>query len=250
MAMYQTSRHSNTATPPIRRLTGAVVAAFALVLTPWGHAQTLDHFARQWIDQAIGSNLTTGATTPLRPEVQIGTLDPRLQLAPCGRIEPYLPTGTQLWGRTRIGLKCVEGPVAWNVFLPVTVKAWGPAWVMKRTVQANTPLQPGDAELQHEVDWADSRSPIVALPEQWQGMQAAFTLLPGQPIRQHAVKPPQVFSVGNEVKIVTSGTGFEMSASGQAMTAGLVGQTARVKLGNGKIVSGLVQASGSVYISI
>ncbi|MBY0465644.1 MAG: flagellar basal body P-ring formation chaperone FlgA, partial [Burkholderiales bacterium] len=202
---------------------GVVVGAVSL-LSAWGvQAQVLDHFARQWIDQALEATADMGQSTPLRPEVIIGTLDPRLQLAPCGRIEPYLPKGTQLWGRTRVGLKCVEGPVAWNVFLPVTVKAWGPAWVMKKTVQANTLLQPGDAEKQSEVDWADARSPIVALPEQWQGMQAAFTLLPGQAIRQNAVRPPQAFTVGSEVRVVTSGVGFEMSAMGQAMSAGLVG---------------------------
>ncbi len=214
------------------------------------YAQSLDHFARQWIDQALETSVDMGQNTPLRPEVVIGTLDSRLQLAPCGRIEPYLPKGTQLWGRTRIGLKCVEGPVAWNVFLPVTVKAWGPAWVVKKTVQANAILQAGDAERQSEVDWADARSPIVALPEQWQGMQAAFTLIPGQAIRQNAVKPPQAFAVGSEVRVVTSGIGFEMSAMGQAMNTGLVGQQARVKLANGKVVSGVVRAEGTVYVNI
>lgn len=227
----------------------AAVAAFTLCGAS-AQAQSLDHFARQWIDQALDASADMGPNTPLRPEVVIGTLDPRLQLAPCGRIEPYLPKGTQLWGRTRIGLKCVEGPVAWNVFLPVTVKAWGPAWVVKKTVQANAILQAGDAERQNEVDWADARSPIVALPEQWQGMQAAFTLVPGQAIRQNAVKPPQAFAAGSEVKVVTSGIGFEMSATGQAMSAGLVGQPARVKLANGKVVSGVVRAEGTVYINI
>ena len=214
------------------------------------HAQSLDHFARQWIDQALEASADMGQPTPLRPEVVIGTLDSRLQLAPCGRIEPYLPKGSQLWGRTRIGLKCVEGPVAWNVFLPVTVRAWGPAWVVKKTVQANAILQASDAERQSDVDWADARSPIVALPEHWQGMQAAFTLIPGQAIRQNAVKPPQAFAVGSEVRVVTSGTGFEMSALGQAMNAGLVGQQARVKLPNGKVVSGVVRAEGTVYVNI
>jgi len=226
----------------------AIVAVTCCGLS--AHAQSLDHFARQWIDQALESTTELSKQSVLRPEVQIGNLDPRLQLAPCGRVEPYLPKGTQLWGRTRIGLKCVEGPVAWNVFLPVTVKAWGPAWVMKKTVQANAVLQPGDAERHEEVDWADARSPIVALPEHWQGMQAAFTLVPGQAIRQNAVKPPQAFSVGTEVKVVTAGTGFEMSAIGQALSIGLVGQQARVKLGNGKVVSGVVQSGGTVFISI
>lgn len=212
--------------------------------------QDLNHFARQWIDQMMSTQPDANSSGPLRPEVVIGSLDPRLQLAPCARIEPYLPKGTQLWGRTRIGLKCLEGPVAWNVFLPVTVKAWGPAWVMKNMVPAGATLSMADAEQVAEVDWADVRSPILATPEQWVGMQAAYPLGPGQTIRQNTVRPPQVFAVGSQVRVTTEGTGFQVSATGQAMTAGQVGQQARVKLNNGKIVSGSVKSEGSVHISL
>ena len=31
-------------------------------------------------------------------EVSVGTLDSRLRLAPCSRVEPYLPAGSRLWG--------------------------------------------------------------------------------------------------------------------------------------------------------
>src|SRR6185437_12717842 len=67
----------------------------------------------------------TPATGGLRVELEIGSLDPRLHLAPCQRIEPYLPTGMRLWGKARIGLRCREGAVPWNVYLPITVKVYG-----------------------------------------------------------------------------------------------------------------------------
>jgi flagellar basal body P-ring formation protein FlgA len=100
------------------------------------------------------------------------------------------------------------------------------------------------------VDWAENRSPVVPLPEQWVGMQAAFTLLPGQALRQNSVRPPQVFAVGSQVRVSTTGVGFEMSATGQALTAGQVGQPARVKLTNGKVVSGPVNKSGVVELTL
>lgn len=228
-------------------------AMVGLCVVGGAHAQSpndLNHFASQWISEALDTTQTQNGSTPLRPEVQIGRLDPRLQLAPCARIEPYLPRGTQLWGRTRVGLKCLEGPVAWNVFLPVTVKAWGPAWVVKKTVAANAVLSTEDAELVAEVDWADSRAPIVALPEHWVGMQAAFTLLPGQALRQNALRAPQVFSVGSQVRVAAVGAGFEMSSTGQALTVGQVGQPARVKLANGKVVSGPVNKAGVVELTL
>ena len=238
----------------LRRMALTWTVAWASMLPNLSMAQgsgsDLTHFARQWIDQLMSTQPEAGMAGSLRPEVVIGNLDPRLQLAPCARIEPYLPKGTQLWGRSRIGIKCLEGPVAWNVFLPVTVKAWGPAWVIKNTIQGGTLLKLTDAEPIAEVDWADVRSPILATPEQWVGMQAAYPLGPGQAIRQNAVRPPQVFAVGTEVRVITQGSGFQISATGQAMTAGQVGQQARVKLGNGKIVSGSVKPEGSVLVSL
>jgi flagella basal body P-ring formation protein FlgA len=60
-----------------------------------------------------------------RIEVVVGQLDSRLHLAPCAKIEPYLPNGTRLWGKSRIGLRCLQGATLWNVYLPITVKAYG-----------------------------------------------------------------------------------------------------------------------------
>ncbi|MEY8879139.1 MAG: flagellar biosynthesis protein FlgA, partial [Leptothrix sp. (in: b-proteobacteria)] len=70
------------------------------------------------LGQTVGGN---GSAAP-RVEVSTGQLDPRLHLAPCQKIEPYVPAGQRLWGRTRVGLRCTAGPVRWNVYLPVTVQ--------------------------------------------------------------------------------------------------------------------------------
>ncbi|MCA3033910.1 MAG: hypothetical protein ING33_01670, partial [Rhodocyclaceae bacterium] len=40
-----------------------------------------------------------------RIEVDVGQLDPRLNLAPCGRTEAYLTAGTRLWGKSKVGLR-------------------------------------------------------------------------------------------------------------------------------------------------
>lgn len=240
-----------TAPSPASRHMACVLACICMASSPDANSQDdISHVAGQWINQTLDTQSLSSGTDALRPDIQIGRLDPRLQLAPCARIEPYLPRGTQLWGRARIGLKCSEGPVAWNVFLPVTVKAWGPAWVLKKSVPANSVLTADDAELVAEVDWAENRSPVVPLPEQWVGMQAAFTLLPGQALRQNSVRQPQVFAVGSQVRVSASGAGFEMSSTGQALTAGKVGQPARVKLTNGKVVSGPVNPSGVVELTL
>ena len=107
--------------PSLPRLAAAALA----LAVGWGaavaHAQAvpdLGQITQQWLDDALQRNDTP---SPLRMEVSVGTLDERLRLAPCARIEPYLPAGAKLWGRTRLGLRCLEGATRWNVFLPITV---------------------------------------------------------------------------------------------------------------------------------
>ena len=153
----------------------------------------LAQMARDWIEPALVNTLAEVPDNVLRPEILMGSLDSRLRLAPCARIEPYLPSGTRLWGRSRIGLRCIEGQVHWNVFVPVTVKAWGPAWVLNRSVPAGTLLTQDDANVA-EIDWAEQSSNVLATPDSWVGQQAAFSLAPGQALRFNMVRPTPVFT--------------------------------------------------------
>ena len=98
---------------------------------------------RHWLDQAVSSVRSSGSSA-LKMEVILGTLDSRLRLAPCNRVEPFLPPGSRLWGRTRMGLRCADGAARWSVFLPVTVKAYGLAWVIKGNMAAGSVLTPDD----------------------------------------------------------------------------------------------------------
>lgn len=238
----------------LQRLLTALGGALALLLAAMGaaHASTqtdqLEKTARDWLQPALQAAVPQDAALPLRTEVVLGELDSRLRLAPCARVEPHLPPGSRLWGRSRIGLRCVEG-ARWNVYVPVTIKAFGPAWVIKRPVDAGATLTQEDAELA-EVDWAAHPVSVLARPEMWVGQQTAFPLTPGQAIRQNMVRPTRAFAAGDQVKVNGSGSGFSISATGLALTAGLVGQSARVRLPNGRVVTGLVQEDQTVEMAL
>lgn len=209
----------------------------------------LERIAREWINPNLAAALPADQARTLRPEIEIGTLDPRLRLAACNRVEPHLPYGTRLWGRSRVGLRCVEGETHWNVFLPVTIKVWGPAWVLKRSVRAGDLLTQEDAELA-EIDWAEQRATVLAAPDLWVGQEAAYTLLVGQALRENMVRPSQAFAVGSQVRVTSSGQGFEVVVTGQALTTGLLGQSARIRLPGGKVVTGLVRDAQTVDLAL
>ncbi len=209
----------------------------------------LEQMARDFLQPAVEQALAEQAGVPLRAEVVMGNLDSRLRLAPCNGIEPFLPPGGRLWGRSRVGLRCVDGATRWSVYIPVTVQAFGPAWVLKAPVPAGTTLTQEHAE-RAEVDWAAHPSMALALPERWVGLQAAYALTPGQVIRENMVRAPQAFEAGTPVKVSANGRGFAVTVVGQALNTGHVGQAARVRLPSGRVVSGTVRADQTVELPL
>ncbi len=234
--------------PPIGAAVPAASAAAAAVAPGLEAGPDIAATSRQFLDAAV-AQAPASANMPLRMEVSLGALDSRLRLAPCARVEPYLPPGMRLWGKTRLGLRCLEGAVRWNVFLPVTVKAFGPAWVVQGAVAPGTTLAAGDA-VEAEVDWAEDASPIVSDPAQWIGTTVTRALQPGQPLRQSLVRAPQAFGAGSQVRIVAQGPGFAVTSGGQAINAGFVGQQVRVRMDNGRVMNGTVVDAQTVQMAL
>jgi flagellar basal body P-ring formation protein FlgA len=203
-------------------------------------AETLQRI--QALGTSAGGPLAPGA---VRVEIEPGRLDPRLRLAPCERIEPYLPPGARAWGRSRVGLRCVQGPTAWNVFLPVTVKVFAPAWVAAAALPAGTVLQPGQLQ-QAEVDWAAAATPPLADAAALLGRQLA----PGAPVRSADLRQRQWFAAGDTVQLVARGSGFSVGGEGQAITPGIEGQPVRVRTGNGRVLSGVAVGRNRVELAL
>lgn len=235
-----------------------VAAAWGLVAVLTGAsaqaqdgAAQLSQIGQRFVDAALHQPAADAPQTtngsPLRMEVQMGQLDSRLRLAACARVEPYLPAGSRLWGRTRLGLRCLEGAVPWNVFLPITVRAYGPAWVAQGNIPAGKTLSAEDA-VPAEVDWAEDSAPVFANAQDFIGMVTARPLTSGQALRQNMVRPPALFTAGSPVQVMVNGGGFSVSGSGKAMAAAGEGQQVRVRMDNGRLVTGTVNASGVVQV--
>jgi flagella basal body P-ring formation protein FlgA len=173
-----------------------------------------------------------------RVDIQVGPLDARLRLAPCQRIEPYLPPSARLWGRTRIGLRCVQGPSHWNVYLPITVKVYGQALVATAPLSVGSVIGGADVVLA-EVDLAEDASTAMMDANLVVGRTLARAVNAGQSVRQAHLKPRQWFAAGETVQVIAAGTGFSVAGVGQALTPGMEGQTARVKTESGRVLTGV-----------
>jgi flagella basal body P-ring formation protein FlgA len=238
---------------PTRRTLVCTTLWASTLLAPavWAQEQgavALQAMAQAWATDTVMKNQRAEGST-LRMEVSVGALDSRVRLAPCGNIEAYVPPGSRLWGRSRVGMRCVDGVSRWNVTLPVTVKAMGEAWVVKSQVNSGVNLAEGDVT-RGEVDWAEESNPVLTDRSAWLGQTASRILSTGQTLRQGMVRPAQVFQAGASVKIVAQGPGFQISSEAQALSAGVIGQQARVRMDNGRVASGTVLDMRTVKIDL
>ena len=224
-------------------LSGAATSAWAQSL-----AAELQDVARVWVLDSLKTTQANAAGN-LRTEVVVGAPDARLKLAPCGNMETYLPAGSRLWGKTRVAVRCVDGMSRWNVSLPVTISAWGKAWVVRSQVPVGAVITQNDV-VDAEVNWAEESSPVLRDPAVWLGYMASRSLTTGQTLRADMVRPAQVFQAGSLVKVVAQGPGFQIASDGQALTVGVVGQVARVRMDSGRVASGVVLDVKTVKIEL
>jgi len=234
----------------------AVLAALLATLAP-RDARAEDAASASVAEPSLQEQIRHLAAAPGAPpdrriarvEVVIGTLDPRLHLAPCQRIEPYLPAGVRPWGKTRVGLRCTQGASPWNVYLPVTVRAWGRGLVAASTLGAGSMLQAGDV-VEGEVDYAESASPPLQDAAQAVGRTLAQPLKPGQSVRIAHLRARQWFAAGDTVRLVAGGAGFRLESEGQALSNGVEGQSARVRTDSGRVVTGSPVGARLVELSL
>jgi flagella basal body P-ring formation protein FlgA len=182
---------------------------------------------------------------PGRVEIAFGRLDARMQLAPCQRIEPYVPSGARLWGRSSIGLRCRDGISRWNVYLPVEVRVFVPALVAVRAVPAGQPLGAEDVQTE-EVDITREPAGLLTHPNQLDRRITARAIAAGAPLRQDMLRARPVIAQGDQVKVVYLGAGFVVAAEGKALTAAGDGQTVRVQVDSGRVVSGTAREGRQV----
>ncbi|HEX4510727.1 MAG TPA: flagellar basal body P-ring formation chaperone FlgA [Burkholderiaceae bacterium] len=173
---------------------------------------------------------------PVRVEVQVGKLDPRLKLAACAHIEPYLPPGAPVWGNTRMGLRCTQGAKLWNVSLPVGIHVYARALVVNTNLPSGTVLEAGQLA-EGEVDLAAGSGPTVRQAALAVGRTLSRNLSAGAALRQADLKARQFFAAGETVRVIAGGAGWQVESEGEALNAGIEGLPARVRTGNGRIVN-------------
>ena len=241
--------------PTPTRHTG-IPAGIALLLAlatflgagPWGMSSAL---AQPQSAAAEGIKLyLERAATGLsgRVEVVLGRLDERLQLAPCARVEPFLPANSRLWGKTQIGLRCAEG-ASWSVYLPVDIRVFAPALIATRAIGFGNAVGQDDTRLEEVEVSREPGSPLADMAS-LEGRTAARVIAAGQILRAEHFRTPPAIGAGDTVRLILNGAGFSISASGRALSTAAEGQSVRVQTDSGRVVQGVARSGRQVEMRL
>jgi flagella basal body P-ring formation protein FlgA len=202
---------------------------------------------REGVEQAAQSVMA--AYPGVRVATQVGALNPQLKLAPCEAAQPHFNPGSRAWGDIRIGLRCTQGPVRWNIYVPATIRVYGPAWVAASALPAGHLIGESDV-LRQEAEWSSESGAILGATDNLAGRQLAAAVKAGQPLRVQHVRARQWFTAGQNVTLVARGPGFAVTSEGVALTPGLDGQATRVRLDNGRVLQGTAVGTRRVEVAM
>jgi flagella basal body P-ring formation protein FlgA len=179
-------------------------------------------------------------------EVVVGSVDPRLSLAPCARFEPFVPNGARLWGRSSLGVRCVEG-AAWTVYVPVQIKVFAPVQVAARPIARGMIVGPSDVRIER-VDITQFPAGVYGADDAIEGKSAVRTIAAGEPLKRDLLRSPRIVEPGDAVRVVYDGTTFAVSVDGKALSAAGDGESARVAVANGRVLTGVARPGKVVQI--
>lgn len=177
--------------------------------------------------------------------IEAGPLDTS-QLATCTRLETYTPPNTKTVGRTYIGIRCIES-ANWNILVPVHIGVIGNYIASTRSLGAGQTIQATDVSVMRG-DLSSLPQGSIDRPEKAIGKILRNPIGAGQALRNAQLISPQIIRRGQTVQAFASGDGFSIKAEGKAMNSAAEGEIVRVKVLSGRMISGVVQADGTIQI--
>lgn len=177
----------------------------------------------------------------------VGKIDKHLSLPKCPELEPFIPTGGRLWGKTSVGVRCNSPSATWTIYVQTEVNVMANVLQVARPVSTGQILTHEDITLQN-VDLTQMPDGLFTDAAQVIGKVATTNLTTGQPLRSQMLRAPYVVLRGQKVNLVVQGRGFSISSEGQALADAAEGQVVQVRNKSGRITSGIARMNSIVEI--
>ncbi len=226
---------------PMRLLPGFL--ALVLLIAPGQPVLAADSAAiRRSVDEFLRAQIKG---LPGTASYGIGNIDADRLAGVCEGFDVSMGADARPWGKTQVLVRCRGG--TWSLWVPVQIRVVAEYLVVARPISAGQKLT--DADVRGQLgELSDLPNGILMDKEQAIGRAAIASLAAGRPLRADMLRQPTVVQQGQSVRVVGTGSGFQVTNEGRALTSAVVGQVLQVRLNSGQILSGVVRADGSIEI--
>ncbi|MBI0327067.1 flagellar basal body P-ring formation chaperone FlgA [Burkholderia plantarii] len=187
------------------------------------------------------------AGLPGKATITVAAAFPR-GLAACATLEPFLPTGARLWGRTTVGVRCA-GARPWTLYLQSKIEVHGNYYVAAHALAPGDVLTTADL-VARDGDLTMLPLAVITDPAQAVGGTSLVRVAAGLPLRQDMLRSAASVTIGQTVRVVAAGQGFSISSEGSVMNNAGPGQQVRVRLAAGQIVTAVVKDGNTVEVPL
>ncbi|HBV0721197.1 TPA: flagellar basal body P-ring formation protein FlgA, partial [Serratia marcescens] len=156
-----------------------------------------------------------------------------------------LPPNARIGGNVSISARCGQE----RRFIQTQVQVFGRYLVSARGISAGSRLTAADLTLKEgRLDTLPPR----ALTEAGKALGAVSlrNISPGQPLTLAMLRRAWIIKAGQPVQVNAQGEGFNISGAGKAMNNAAAGDSVRVRMASGQIVSGVVGDDGAIRITL
>ena len=230
-------------------LTKILFISLALFAPACATAQ--EHAPRQGQDairQLVEQFLTLQASEiPGQVTVNVGAIDPRLNVAACAAPTAALSNGSRAWGKTTVVVRCVV-PTPWTLYVTANVHIQGEYIATAAPLAAGQIVSAGDL-IKMTGDLGALPAGVLTNPTQAIGRTVTNALKAGMPLRQESLRTQQVVQQGQTVQVISGGIGYKVSTEAKALSNAAEGQMAQARTANGQVVSGVARSGGVLQIN-
>ena len=185
------------------------------------------------------------ANLPGEVVVEVGAVDPRLTLPSCPKLEAFATEGSRLWGSTTVGVKCDQ---QWTIYVPVKIRVTAPIVITTHSLVQGAVIGPTDIMLK-KVDLAQAASGILTNVGDAVGKTLNASIPAGYPVSANMLRSPIIIRQGQSVKLISRGSGFQVTSEGIAMGSASEGQTVQVRTPSGRVISGTARSGPVVDVT-
>jgi len=179
--------------------------------------------------------------------IKVNSVDRRLKLAQCEKLELNLASGSRLLGKVSVRVVCNK-PKSWSFYVTSHISLFEEIYIANNSLSRDHIIQAGDVYKSRK-DLSKLAFGYITEPGELIGKQMKRHIQAGRILTPSQLRNPVVIKRGELISLQSVNRGFAISMKGTAMTDGAVGDRIRVKNYSSKrIVEGTIIQAGVVSI--